>query len=36
VLLAVSDRVSAAVLLPYALYLGYANWLQYELWRLNR
>jgi tryptophan-rich sensory protein len=36
VLLAVSDRVSAAVLLPYTLYLGYANWLQYELWRLNR
>jgi tryptophan-rich sensory protein len=36
VLLAVSDRVSASVLLPYTLYLGYANWLQYQLWRLNR
>jgi tryptophan-rich sensory protein len=36
VLLASSDRVSASVLLPYTLYLGYANWLQYEFWRLNR
>lgn len=36
VLLAVSDRVSASVILPYTLYLGYANWLQYELWRMNR
>jgi tryptophan-rich sensory protein len=36
VLLALSDRVSAFVLLPYTLYLGYANWLQYEMWRLNR
>jgi benzodiazapine receptor len=36
ILLAASDRVSAVVLLPYTLYLGYANWLQHELWRLNR
>ncbi|HEX3068170.1 MAG TPA: tryptophan-rich sensory protein [Thermoanaerobaculia bacterium] len=36
ILLVTSDRVSASVLLPYTLYLGYANWLQNELWRLNR
>jgi translocator protein len=36
ILLAISDLVSAFVLLPYTLYLGYANWLQYEMWRLNR
>ncbi len=36
ILLAVFDRVSACALLPYTLYLSYANWLQYEVWRLNR
>jgi translocator protein len=29
------DRVAAWCLLPYALYLSYANWWGYALWRAN-
>ena len=30
-----ADRVAALVLLPYLLYLVYATWWGYRLWRLN-
>jgi translocator protein len=30
------DRIGAWVLLPYVLYLGYANMWGYRLWKLNR
>ena len=30
------DRISAAILAPYLLYLGYAMWWSHRLWSLNR